>query len=57
MSSSARSSSTPNFPDARAYYSHNLMNMGRPVEALPQMKRALELDPFNALYQALYGWT
>jgi TolB-like protein/Tfp pilus assembly protein PilF len=45
----------PSFPDARAYYSHYLMNMQRPDEALPQMERALELDPFNALLQTLYA--
>jgi eukaryotic-like serine/threonine-protein kinase len=45
----------PSYPDARAYYSHYLMNMQRPEEAMPQMERALELDPFNALFQSLYA--
>ena len=45
----------PNFPDARAYYSHVLMYMGRPEEAMRQAKRALELDPFNTLIQTLYS--
>jgi len=45
----------PNFPDARAFYSHLLNFLQRPTEALPQIERALELDPFNVLFQALYG--
>jgi TolB-like protein/Tfp pilus assembly protein PilF/predicted Ser/Thr protein kinase len=46
----------PNFPDVRAYYSHFLnFIMGHPDEALVQIERALELDPFNALFQSLYG--
>lgn len=45
----------PNYPEARAYYSHLLNIMGRPKEAMAQIERALELDPFNALFQALYG--
>jgi Tfp pilus assembly protein PilF len=44
----------PNFPDARALYSHYLMIMKRPEEAMAQMQRALELDPFNALFQVWY---
>ncbi len=39
----------------RAYYSHYLMIMGRPNEALAQMERALDLDPFNPLFHALHG--
>jgi eukaryotic-like serine/threonine-protein kinase len=45
----------PNFPDARAFYSHYLSIMGRPQEAETQISRALELDPFNALFQSLYA--
>jgi tetratricopeptide (TPR) repeat protein len=45
----------PSFADVRAYYSHYLMIMRRPDEALDQIERALELDPFNPLFQALYG--
>ncbi|HVP42893.1 MAG TPA: protein kinase [Terriglobales bacterium] len=45
----------PNFPDARAFYSHYLSIMGRPQEAEPQILRALELDPFNAFFQSLYA--
>jgi serine/threonine-protein kinase len=44
-----------NFPDARAYYSHFLSHMGRTDEALPYIERAIELDPFNALFHGLYG--
>jgi TolB-like protein/tRNA A-37 threonylcarbamoyl transferase component Bud32/Tfp pilus assembly protein PilF len=45
----------PNYPDARAFYSHLLAIMNRPDEAIAQMNRALELDPFNALFQSLNG--
>lgn len=45
----------PNYADARAYYSHFLMIMDRKEEALTQMERAMELDPFNPLFQALNG--
>jgi serine/threonine protein kinase/Tfp pilus assembly protein PilF len=45
----------PNFPDARAYYSHLLIIMNRPGEALLQMEKAVESDPFNALFKSLYG--
>jgi adenylate cyclase len=43
----------PNFPDARIYYSHLLNIMGRPDEAMAQLKRALELDPYNSLFQSV----
>jgi TolB-like protein/Tfp pilus assembly protein PilF/predicted Ser/Thr protein kinase len=45
----------PNYPDVRVYYSHLLVIMNRPDEAIPQMDRAQELDPFNALFQSLNG--
>lgn len=45
----------PNFADVRAFYSHFLMSMHRPDEAVAQIERALELDPFSAISQALYG--
>ena len=44
-----------NYPDARAYYSHYLNIMKRPAEAMAQIERALELDPLNSLFQALYA--
>jgi tetratricopeptide (TPR) repeat protein len=31
------------------------MNMGRPNEAMPLARRALELDPFNSLFHSLYA--
>lgn len=43
----------PSFPDARAYYSHYLLIMRRPREAVEQMEEALKLDPFNVLFQSL----
>ncbi|MCJ7565024.1 MAG: protein kinase [Candidatus Aminicenantes bacterium] len=45
----------PNYPDPRAYYSHLLNILGRPKEATVQIERVRELDPLNALFQALYG--
>jgi TolB-like protein/tRNA A-37 threonylcarbamoyl transferase component Bud32/Tfp pilus assembly protein PilF len=45
----------PNHPEARVYYSHLLNILGRPKEAMAQIDRVLELDPFNSLIQALYG--
>jgi TolB-like protein/tRNA A-37 threonylcarbamoyl transferase component Bud32/Tfp pilus assembly protein PilF len=45
----------PNYPDPRAYYSHLLFMMKRPKEAMEQIEQALELDPFNALFRAIYG--
>jgi tetratricopeptide (TPR) repeat protein len=44
-----------NDPLARALYSHLLIALRRPDEAMAQIERALQLDPFNALIQALYG--
>ena len=45
----------PNFAEVRAFYSHFLMIMKRQDEALVQMQRALELDPFNSFFQSLDG--
>lgn len=45
----------PNYPEARAYYSHLLNILGRPKEAMSQIERALDVDPFNSLFQALYA--
>jgi serine/threonine protein kinase len=43
----------PNFPDARIFYSHLLNITERPDEAMAQLKRVLELDPYNSLFQSL----
>jgi len=45
----------PSYPDPRAYLSHLLYMMRRPEEAMAQIKRALELDPLNSLFQAIYA--
>lgn len=45
----------PSMPDARAGYSHLLIALGRPKEALAQAERAVRLDPFNAFMHASYG--
>ena len=45
----------PNLADVRAYYSHYLLITQRPEEAITQMERALELDPYNVLIQGLNG--
>jgi TolB-like protein/tetratricopeptide (TPR) repeat protein len=46
----------PNYPDARAYYSQLLFMMRRPEEAMVQIEQAMELDPFNTLFRAIYAW-
>ncbi len=45
----------PSYPDARAFYSNFLANMNHPQQALAEIERALELDPFNAFFHAQYG--
>jgi serine/threonine-protein kinase len=45
----------PSYPEALATYSHFLNIMGRPEEAMTQIKRALELDPFNVIIQGFYA--
>jgi serine/threonine protein kinase/Tfp pilus assembly protein PilF len=45
---------SPNYPDGLAMYSHFLMIMGRPEEAMAMIKRALDLDPFNVTIQSFY---
>jgi len=44
-----------NFAEARAFYAHFLVNIGRIAEAVAEMKRALTIDPHNVLFRALYG--
>jgi Tfp pilus assembly protein PilF len=45
----------PNLADVRAFYAHYLVIMRRPDEAMAQMQRAMELDPYNALFPLLNG--
>jgi tetratricopeptide (TPR) repeat protein len=45
----------PNHAEARGLYSHLLMIMKRPTDAMAQIEQALELDPLNPLIQALSG--
>ena len=45
----------PNFAEARAYYSHTLNILGYPEEADIQAKKAMEIESFNPLVQAIYG--
>jgi TolB-like protein/DNA-binding winged helix-turn-helix (wHTH) protein len=45
----------PNYPDARALYSHCLMCMKRSEEGMAEIQRALELDPLNAFFRAFYA--
>ena len=45
----------PNFSGARAYFSHVLNILHQPEEAMENIELALELDPFNPLFKALYG--
>ena len=45
----------PNYAEARASYSHYLVIMKRPDEAMTQIQRAIELDPSNPSVQSLTG--
>ncbi|MBN2862933.1 MAG: TIR domain-containing protein [Bacteroidales bacterium] len=46
----------PNHSEAHAYYSHFLLNTGRPEnEATEQINIALKLDPLNPMIWGLYG--
>jgi TolB-like protein/predicted Ser/Thr protein kinase len=45
----------PNYPDARAHYSLYLMIMKRPEKGMAEIQRALELDPLNVWFLAIYG--
>ena len=53
--SSGPSSSTPMMRKRGPLTPTFLNQMRRPDEAMAQIERALELDPFNDFYQALYG--
>jgi adenylate cyclase len=44
----------PNFPDSHAYYAHYLTIVGRFEAADHEIRRALDLDPFNPLIRSLY---
>jgi adenylate cyclase len=45
----------PNHAEAHAYYSHLLMILRRPDEAVEHMEKALDLDPYSSLIWGLYG--
>jgi eukaryotic-like serine/threonine-protein kinase len=45
----------PNNAEALQGYSHFLMNVGRPDEAMAQIERALELDPFSVRNLSFYS--
>jgi TolB-like protein/Tfp pilus assembly protein PilF len=45
----------PNYPEGLASYSHYLMIVGRPDEAMPPIDRALKLDPFNVTIHSFYA--
>jgi len=45
----------PSSPDPRALYSHLLIGLRRPKEAMTQAQQAVQLDPFNAFYRGSYG--
>ena len=45
----------PNYADGLAAYSHYLMIMGRPEEAMRQIERAVKLDPYNVMVLAFYA--
>jgi tetratricopeptide (TPR) repeat protein len=45
----------PNYSLAHAYYSHYLAITGEMEQGLAHAELAIKLDPFNMLYQAVYG--
>ena len=45
----------PNYSVARGMYSHLLVILGRPDEAMAQIERAVELDPLDGIIQLWYG--
>jgi TolB-like protein/TPR repeat protein len=45
----------PSYAEARMFYSHYLVLMGRTGESVEQMRLALELDPFNPFVRGLYA--
>ena len=45
----------PNNGEILAGFSHLLMVLGRPDEALAQIKKGLDLDPFNIVVQGFYA--
>ena len=45
----------PNYVPARELYSHYLLIMKRPAEAMAQIERARQLDPFSDNVQAFYA--
>jgi len=45
----------PSDAQARAFYSHFLMNVRRPDEAMAQIELALKGDPFNVIIQSFYA--
>lgn len=44
----------PSYSNGLAMYSHYLMIVGRPDEAMAMIKRALDLDPFNVTIHSFY---
>jgi len=46
----------PNNADTHHWYSHYLVGQGRIEESLTQSKRALELSPFDILFNIHLGW-
>ena len=46
----------PNNADAHHWYSHYLMGQGRIEESLTQSRRALELSPFDILFNIHLSW-
>jgi TolB-like protein len=45
----------PNDADARAGYSHVLMNLGQPDDAMRQIERAVAIDPLNPMVRTFYA--
>ena len=45
----------PNYAFAQAYYGHYLAIMGHPEKGLFHSEKAVQIEPFNTLYQSIHG--
>jgi TolB-like protein/class 3 adenylate cyclase/Tfp pilus assembly protein PilF len=46
----------PNDPDSLLWLTVTYCNVGRPIEAMPWIERAMKIDPFNPWHPFMYAW-